>query len=119
MKATVVRVMDVPNSQYSWTIFKHNVQFRGCKPSGDYFLVKSPKTAAACGVAFKKDMCYLISAHMAGSSTPPPMVYAVKEKYNLDVFSTTYCAYNAEWDSIPFADKQKLYDAPVQGCTYA
>ena len=119
MKATAVRVMDVPNSQYSWTIFKHNVQFRGCKPTGEYFIVKSPKSASLCGVAFKKNVCYLITARMAGSSTPPPTVYAVKRKYNLDVYSTTYCAYNAKWSSVPFADKKKIYDAPVKGCAVA
>ena len=116
MKATVVNKLQVPSSSYDWYVFQHNAQFRGCEPSGDHFVVKTPKKESKCGLDFEEGTCYLLTVRMAGSSTPPPSVAAT----GLDVYSAISCYYNKPWESIKYKTKTALYDAPVHACdTYA
>lgn len=111
-KATALSVLDVPDSEYTWTLFDFHVEFRGCAPTTSKIIVKSPKTESACGVTFIRDTCYLLTVRKAGSSTPPPSVAG----YGLDVFAAVSCNYNMPWESVDFAVQTKLYDATVRGC---
>ncbi len=112
MKATAKKVLDVPNSPYNWIVFQHNAQFRGCKPSTDKFVVKTPKTVLGCGVHFETDKVYLLTVTPAGSSTPPPAIAA----YGLDLYSAVLCNYNKLWDEVSYETQTKLYDTPIMYC---
>jgi len=115
MKATAVEDLTV-NYGYRWTVFEHKATFRGCKPTTDYFLVKTPKLVKKCGLRFKVGETYTLTVRPSGSSTPPPAVAA----YGLDTYVGVKCDYNKLWDDMPFANQTALYDMPVSQCdTYA
>jgi len=112
MKAYAEKTLDVPNSPYSWTVFTHTASFRGCPPSTEHFVVKTPKTAGACGLTFTPGSTYLLTASLSGSSTPPPSVAA----YGCDVYSAVSCNFNKEWESVPYETQTTLYDTPAPVC---
>lgn len=111
-KAAALSTLNVPDDAYTWTVFEVKVVFRGCSPRTSRIVVKSPKTAAGCGVQFVAPYVYLLTLRKSGSSTPPPSVAA----YGLDVYSAVSCNCNKLWDSVPYNDQLFLYYSPVTGC---
>lgn len=111
-KATAMKTVPVPDSAYSWTVFKYETTFRGCAPSTKKIIVKSPKTAESCGVSFTPGMCYLLTVRKSGSMTPPPMIASK----GMPVYSAVSCAVNKPWELVPYKTKSILYKTPVFGC---
>lgn len=111
-KATAERAIDIPNSEYAWTLFSFEVEFYGCAPASRQFMVMSPKSDSSCGVSFTPGSTYLLTVRKSGTSTQPPTISA----YNLDTFSVTKCNFNKLWESVPFDIQTKLYDMPLSGC---
>ena len=108
MKVVAERALDVPNSPYSWMIFKHTATFRGCTPALEHIVVKTPN-GDGCGLSFEVGKTYLLTASISSSSTPPPSVAA----WGLETYTAVSCNYNAEWDMVPYETQSFLYDAPV------
>ncbi|PXF43155.1 hypothetical protein BWQ96_07099 [Gracilariopsis chorda] len=110
-KAEAIENRATGDPNYEYTVMRVKVTFRGCPPANEYVVVKSPKSAASCGVAFEPGNMYAVTAKLCRSSTPPPGLPASMETY-----TATSCSYNKRWDSCPYNDKVFLYYSPVQGC---
>ncbi|CAN8063859.1 unnamed protein product [Agarophyton chilense] len=108
-KAEAVENREVGDPNYEYTVMRVKVTFRGCAPSNEYILVKSPKSA--CGVEFVPGVAYAVTAKLCRSSTPLPGLPASMETY-----TATSCSYNKPWNSCPYNDKVFLYYSPVEGC---
>lgn len=110
-KAEAVEVRDVGDAHYSYTVMRVKVVFRGCAPTNEYIVVKSPKTAGACGITFTPSTVYAVTAKLARSSTPPPGLPA-----SMEIYMATSCSYTKEWASLPYDDKVFLYYSPPPTC---
>lgn len=110
-KADAIEERDVGDAHYTYTVMRVKVIFRGCAPDGEYIVIKSPKTAAACGVTYTPGTTYAVTAKLSRSSTPPPGLPAAME-----IYTATSCGYNKEWTECPYDDKVFLYYSPVRGC---
>lgn len=112
IKAKAMKTLEVPNSEYTYTLFEYNFVFRGCPPSHHEFVVKTPSTTAACGVAFEEGTKYLLTLRLSTESTPPPAVAA----YNRDLYSAVSCNFNKKWAEVPYGDANTLYYSEIRGC---
>lgn len=112
IKAKALKNFEVPNSEYTYTLFEYNFVFRGCPPSHHEFVVKTPSTPEACGVPFDLGTKYLLNLRLSTESTPPPSVAA----YNRDLYSAVSCNFNKKWAEVPYEDANTLYYSEIRGC---
>lgn len=111
-KAEAIEVRATGDPHYSYTVFRVKVVFRGCVPAYEYILVKSPLTAAGCGIRYTPGVVYAITAKLSRSATPPPGLPSVMETY-----ISVSCNFNRAWKDVSYDDKVFLYYSPVHGCS--
>ena len=110
-KAVAKQSLPVNDKHYTYTLMDVKVTFRGCSPSTDSIIVRTPSSAAACGVTYTPGLTYAVTAKLYRSSTPPPGVPAT-----VDLYTATSCSYNKEWNACPYDDKVFLYYTPPSTC---
>ena len=110
-KACAIETVQVGDVHYTYTVMRVKVVFRGCAPEQEYIVVKSPKSAAACGYTYVPNKTYAVTAKLARTATPPPGLPA-----SMEVYLATSCCYNAEWNTLSYEDKSFLYYQPPSTC---